>query len=103
MKYLFWLVLIVAGVFFYRKLTAQAQRARLQERTGTPPPGAQGRTQQTAGVRRTGRGQAEPKAITMVKCEHCHTHLAEDEALIRYGHVWCSEEHERLGPTRERT
>ncbi|ETD67730.1 hypothetical protein V757_10955 [Pelistega indica] len=37
------------------------------------------------------------KTITMVKCEYCGTHIPEHEALIRHGHIWCDEEHERLG------
>ncbi len=101
MKYLFWLVVIVLVIFFYRNAKANAQRARMQERSNANP---QAKPQQNS--RRFGRAgrkaqQEGLKTITMVQCEHCLTHLPEDEALIRYGHAWCSEEHERLGPPRQ--
>lgn len=82
MKYLVLLGLIFGGLFLYRKFTAQAQRARMSDQAAP----------------RRSPSQAQTKAITMVQCEHCHTHLPEHEALIRHGHSWCNAEHERLGP-----
>lgn len=91
MKYLFWLVLIIGGIYVYRKFTAQAQSARIRDQQ------ASARPQEPRPSRRANR-RSEVKTISMVQCEHCHTHLPEHEALIRYGHAWCNEEHERLGP-----
>lgn len=34
-----------------------------------------------------------PKAIDMVRCSHCGTHLPKDEALVRDGHYFCSKAH----------
>ena len=104
MKYLFWLVLIFAGIYLYRRAAVTAQRARMQERhpnAGQPSANqAQGSPERGRRFGRAGRKahQEGLKTITMVQCEHCHTHVPEDEALIRYGHAWCNEEHERLGP-----
>ena len=103
MKYLFWLVVILVVVFFYRNAVANAQRGRMQERNTNSNAGGAKKGAKPEGSRRFGHaGRAARnegiKTITMVQCEHCHTHLPEDEALIRYGHAWCNEDHERLGP-----
>ena len=105
MKYLFWLLLILVVIFFYRNAAANAQRARMQDRSGnTANPRAQAKPERSRRFGRAGnRAHKEGlKTITMVQCEHCLTHLPEDEALIRYGHAWCNAEHERLGPNKTR-
>ncbi|NYT64103.1 hypothetical protein H0A66_17440 [Alcaligenaceae bacterium] len=82
-KVLFWAVLIIGGLLLARILARQSEKNQINRRTpkqatkrGAPPV-----------------QHAEP----MVRCEHCGIHMPRSEAILSNGHIWCSQEHAKLG------
>jgi uncharacterized protein len=75
MRYLFLLLLIVAGVYLWRKMLRDS--GRNGERKGAP--GADG------------------KVANMVRCSHCGTYLPEDDAIRVGDQFFCSNEHRDAG------
>jgi uncharacterized protein len=71
MRYLFLLLLIVVGIYLWRRML------------------------------RDGSGPAEPrsegKVANMVRCAHCGTYLPEDEAIRSGERYFCSNEHRDAG------
>ena len=71
LRLLFWIAVIAAAVWFWRKFKSPAAR------------------QQQAG---------EPDAALMVRCAHCGVHLPKDRALST-GQMWyCTQAHLEQGP-----
>ncbi|MDF9775182.1 PP0621 family protein [Pseudomonas baetica] len=66
LRLLFWIALIAAAVWFWRKLKGQAS-------TSKPP--------------------AEREAAPMVRCAHCGVHLPRDRALSLDQQWYCSQAH----------
>ncbi|MBV7550006.1 hypothetical protein KW849_27360 [Pseudomonas sp. PDM26] len=66
LRLLFWIALIAAAVWFWRKLKGQASTPR-------PP--------------------AEREAAPMVRCAHCGVHLPRDRALSHDQQWYCSQAH----------
>jgi len=66
LRLLFWIALIAAAVWFWRKFKGQAS-------TPKPP--------------------AEREAAPMVRCAHCGVHLPRDRALSRDQQWYCSQAH----------
>ncbi|WP_223528332.1 PP0621 family protein [Pseudomonas sp. GL-R-19] len=66
LRLLFWIALIAAGVWFWRKFKGQASTPR-------PP--------------------AEREAAPMVRCAHCGVHLPRDRALSHDQQWYCSQAH----------
>lgn len=71
LRLLFWIALIAAAVWFWRKFK------RLTSAT-TPPP--------------------EQSAAPMVRCAHCGVHLPRDRALSLEQQWYCSQPHLEQGP-----
>jgi len=76
MKFLTWLLLILAALSVSRLLNARNAAAR---RAATQP------------VRTA--GGAEP----MARCAHCGVYMPRSEALLIGKQTWCCEDHARLG------
>ena len=70
LRLLFWIVLIAAAVWFWRKFKGQA----------SPP-----------------RSPAEREAAPMVRCAHCGVHLPRDRALSLDQQWYCSQAHLEQG------
>lgn len=87
MKFVFWIIVIVAALLVIRVLAA---KSAARDRPGAPPGGAHPRA---AGKQTTPVGASEP----MVRCAHCGIHLPRSEALLQGGQTWCGSEHARLG------
>lgn len=68
---LFWIALIVAAIWFWRKNKRQAAAAR---------------------------PSAELEAAPMVRCAHCGVHLPRDRALSLQQQWYCSQAHLEQGP-----
>ena len=66
LRLLFWIALIAAAVWFWRKLKGQASTSR-------PP--------------------AEREAAPMVRCAYCGVHLPRDRALSHDQQWYCSQAH----------
>jgi len=66
LRLLFWIALIAAAVWFWRKLKGQVS-------TPKPP--------------------AEREAAPMVRCAHCGVHLPRDRALSHDQQWYCSQAH----------
>jgi uncharacterized protein len=79
MKFLTWLLIILAALMFSRLFNARQAAAR----RATSQPAQPART----------AGGAEP----MVRCAHCGIYMPRSEALLIGRQTWCSEEHARLG------
>ncbi|MEZ1319542.1 PP0621 family protein [Pseudomonas fluorescens] len=76
LRLLFWIVLIAAAVWFWRKFKGSSSAPR-------PPD--------------------EPQATPMVRCAHCGLHLPRDRALNLQQQWYCSQAHLEQGPgTRDR-
>lgn len=73
MKYLIVLVLLIVAIGIWRsRRTPSANRRSAGQRTRTQPQ-------------------------DMLACDHCGTHIPHNEAVKAGSHVFCSEEHRRLG------
>ncbi|EPL11044.1 hypothetical protein JFV28_07360 [Pseudomonas sp. TH05] len=70
-RLLFWIALIAAAVWFWRKFKRQAS-------AGSPPP--------------------EQSATPMVRCAQCGLHLPRDRALSQQQQWYCSQTHLEQGP-----
>ena len=71
LRLLFWIAVIAAAVWFWRKFKNPASR---QQRS------------------------AEPDAALMVRCAHCGVHLPRDRALSVQQQWYCSQAHLEQGP-----
>ncbi|CAI8698909.1 MYND finger [Pseudomonas sp. IT-P12] len=71
LRLLFWIALIAAAVWFWRKFKGSSSAPR-------PP--------------------AEPQAAPMVRCAHCGLHLPRDRALNLQQQWYCSQAHLEQGP-----
>jgi uncharacterized protein len=84
MKYLIWLVVVLAVVVWLKRL-----KKSLTARTGAP--GAERKAAEVSGRPHS----AQPE--TMVQCAHCGIHFPASEAVTSLsGAVFCSTEHLRL-------
>ncbi len=90
MKYLIWLVVLLAVVVWFQRakksMLAGSDSADAKAEPGMPPP-------KSSRSRRSSDGGAE----TMVQCAHCGIHFPVSEAVVHAsGAHYCSEEHRRL-------
>lgn len=76
-------MLIIGGLLLARIVAHQGEKNRTNNRKpkqakqrGAPP-------------------IAHPES--MVRCEHCGIHMPRSEAILSEGHIWCSQEHAKLG------
>ena len=83
MKFVTWLLIILAAMTVSRMINARNAVAR---RTAAQP------------------GKAPPSnAIEpMVNCAHCGIYMPRSEALLIGKRTWCCEDHARLGPGADR-
>lgn len=79
-KIVFWIVVIIAGLFVARLLARQATK---QNQPRVPP------------MAPSKNKAATPEA--MVRCAHCGIHMPRSEALLLNGKTWCTKEHAKLG------
>ncbi|WP_294737947.1 PP0621 family protein [uncultured Pseudomonas sp.] len=70
-RLLFWIAVIAAAVWFWRKFKSPAAK---QQRP------------------------SEPGTIQMVRCAHCGLHLPQDRALSQRQEWYCTQAHLELGP-----
>lgn len=82
-KVLFWVVLIIGALLLARVLTHHNEKSR----SGTREP--------KQAKRRGAPPLKHPES--MVRCEHCGIHMPRSEAVLSDGHIWCSQEHAKLG------
>lgn len=80
-KFIFWVVVILGGLFAARLLARQAAK---QDQPRVPP-----------AAPAKNKAAATPEA--MVRCAHCGIHMPRSEALLVNGQTWCSKEHAKLG------
>ena len=80
-KIVFWIVVIIGGLFVARLLARQAAK----EDQPRVPPLAPSKN----------KAAANPEA--MVRCAHCGIHMPRSEALLVNGQTWCSKDHAKLG------
>lgn len=80
-KIVFWIVVIIGGLFVARLLARQAAK---QDQPRVPP---------TA----PSKNKAAATPESMVRCAHCGIHMPRSEALLLHGKTWCSKEHAKLG------
>lgn len=73
-RLLFWIALIAAAVWFWRKFKSPAAAPR--------PPN-------------------EPTTTPMVRCAHCGVHLPQDRALSQSQQWYCSQAHLQQGPSNQ--
>ncbi len=71
LRLLFWIAVIVAAVWFWRKLPGQARHHK---------------------------SPAEQEAAPMVRCAHCGVYLPRDRALSLQQQWYCSQAHLEQGP-----
>lgn len=71
LRLLFWIAVIAAAVWFWRKYKSQA---------------------------RTPKSSAELEAAPMVRCAYCGVHLPRDRALNLQQQWYCSQAHLEQGP-----
>lgn len=87
MKFIIFIVIIWAVVVWFKKfknnLLDQNSRASKQEN-------AAGNTASNTAARSL-------EGEKMVQCEYCGVHFPASEAIRADGHIYCSEEHHRLG------
>ena len=79
-KILFWVLLIIGGLFLSRILAHYAARKR----------------QDNEQAKRTAKG-APSIAEEMVVRHHCNIHLPRSEAVYDREQTWCSKAHAKLG------
>jgi uncharacterized protein len=79
-KILFWVLVIIGGLFLSRMLTHYAARKRQEK-------------EQIKQVPKSTQGSAEE----MVRCKRCNIHLPRSEAVYDKEQTWCSKEHAKLG------
>ncbi|TCT11038.1 PP0621 family protein [Paralcaligenes ureilyticus] len=82
-KVIFWVVVIIGGLFLARILAQQNAKERADER------------QPKQAAKRNRPPIQHPES--MVRCEHCGIHLPRSEAVLIGGKTWCSQEHAKLG------
>jgi len=90
MKFLIWLVIVLAVIVWFQRL-----KKNINDKHGAAPDSSGG----------SAAGSARPSSVTgvsppveeMVACAHCGLHFPASEAVTDYaGTVYCSEEHRRL-------
>jgi uncharacterized protein len=79
-KILFWVLVIIAGLFLSRMLTHYAARKRQEKEQPKPSP-----------------KEEQISAEEMVQCKHCDIHLPRSEAFYEQGQAWCCKEHAKKG------
>lgn len=72
-RLLFWIAIIAAAFWLWRRFTRSAP-PRPEDRNTSPPP------------------------VPMVRCEHCGTHVPRDHALTKDNQWFCSQAHLEQGP-----
>ncbi|OYV43904.1 MAG: hypothetical protein B7X10_06280 [Burkholderiales bacterium 21-58-4] len=82
-KVIFWVVVIIGGLFIARMMAQQNAREDAEER------------QPKQAAKRS--SPPSPPLESMVRCEHCGIHLPRSEAVLIGGKTWCSPEHAKLG------
>ncbi|MEO6984317.1 MAG: PP0621 family protein [Paralcaligenes sp.] len=82
-KVIFWVVVIIGGLFIARILAHQSAQEQAAARQPKQKP------------RRNMPPIQHPES--MVRCEHCGIHLPRSEAVLISGQTWCSQEHAKLG------
>ena len=84
MKFVTWLLIILAAMTVSRMINARNAAAR---RTAAQP----------------GRAPAASNGVeSMVSCAHCGIYMPRSEALLIGKRTWCCEDHARLGPGADR-
>ncbi|MDY7577513.1 PP0621 family protein [Herbaspirillum sp. RTI4] len=79
MKYLIWLLILVAVVVWLKRA-----KKSMMGGPGAAPGG-------------TRRPPAAPQVERIVQCAHCHVHFPASEAVVdAAGNVFCGEEHKQL-------
>ncbi|HEX7749322.1 MAG TPA: PP0621 family protein [Bordetella sp.] len=82
MKFITWLLIILAAMMVSRMINARNAAVR---RTAAQP------------------GKATANGIeAMVSCAHCGIYMPRSEALLIGKRTWCCEDHARLGPGADR-
>ena len=71
-RLLFWVAIIAAAFWLWRRITRPAPRAPEQQSADT--------------------------AVPMVRCQHCGTHVPREQALADNQQWFCSQAHRELGP-----
>jgi uncharacterized protein len=100
MKYLIWLVVLLAVVVWFQRTKKSMLRGG--DRTGTGAGGAGPAEPMADGATarpkaRRFRRSTEGGAEAMVQCAHCGIHFPVSEAVTHAsGALYCSEEHRRL-------
>jgi len=79
-KILFWVLVIIGGLFLSRMLTHYAARKRQANEVPKQVPKS-----------------TQSSAEEMVRCKHCNIHLPRSEAVYEQGQTWCSKTHAKLG------
>jgi len=83
MKFVTWLLIILAAMTVSRMINARNAAAR---RSAAQP----------------GRAPASNGIEAMVSCAHCGIYMPRSEALLIGKRTWCCEDHARLGPSADR-
>ncbi|MCA1324417.1 PP0621 family protein [Herbaspirillum sp. alder98] len=97
MKYLIWLVVLLAVVVWFQR--AKKSILRGGDRSGGAGAGAEpmGESGAVPPKAKRFRRTADSGAETMVQCAHCGIHFPVSEAVTHAsGALYCSEEHRRL-------
>lgn len=81
MKFITWLLIILAAMTVSRVINARNAAAR----RGVAQP-----------------GKAPDRIESMVSCAHCGVYMPRSEALLIGKRTWCCEDHARLGSASER-
>ncbi len=85
-KALFWVAIFVGSLLVTRLLARKAAQRGLEAgQSGTNSPFA---SRKPAALR---------SSEQMVRCEQCGVHLPVSEAIRTGSHIWCSQEHAKLG------
>ncbi|EJN02801.1 PP0621 family protein [Herbaspirillum sp. YR522] len=95
MKYLIWLVVLLAVVVWFQRAKKSMLRGGEQGGGASAEPMGDGAAPQPKA--RRFRRSADGGAETMVQCAHCGIHFPVSEAVTHAsGALYCSEEHRRL-------
>lgn len=82
-KVLFWIVAIIVILMVVRIVASQKAKGRV------------GGSQPKQAKKRGAPPIQHPES--MVRCEHCGIHMPRSEAVLSNGHIWCSQDHAKLG------
>ncbi len=76
-KLLFWIAAIIVVLFVIRLINHQKAKERQKPKSSEKP--------------------SVGKSEEMVRCAHCGVYLPRSDALLKDGHLWCSQKHADLG------